>query len=264
MILTSKDYFLFSGGEVHCKYTPMGGGNTIVLLDYSMNGLMALAQQVQMWRRNHYVAYIDLILPYLPYARQDRWIVDDEPFSLKIYCDMINSLKFNSVKVWDCHSDVGMALLDNCWNIPQWEIARKAIPEHYLNNKDVLFVSPDAGAYKKLSKLIPQDERIIIGVKKRDEKGNIIQTGTYSPQSLLNKTCVIVDDICDGGRTFIELANVLKSQGAKEVLLYVTHGIFSKGLEPLQEYIDHVYTTNSFKAGCVYNDPSFVTVREMI
>ncbi len=60
------------------------------------------------------------------------------------------------------------------------------------------------------------------------------------------KYCVIVDDICDGGRTFIELAKTLKEGGAQRVVLYVTHGIFSKGIYPLEKYIDEVYTTNSF------------------
>jgi len=46
---------------------------------------------------------------------------------------------------------------------------------------------------------------------------------------------MIVDDICDGGATFILLAKELYAAGAKEVNLFVTHGIFSKGLIPLYE-----------------------------
>jgi len=62
------------------------------------------------------------------------------------------------------------------------------------------------------------------------------------------KNLVIVDDICDGGRTFIELARVLKEKGANKVALYVTHGIFSQGLDVLKEHIDHVYCVHAFNA----------------
>lgn len=63
---------------------------------------------------------------------------------------------------------------------------------------------------------------------------------------LTDKTVMILDDICDGGRTFIEAVKHLREAGAKRVELYVTHGIFSKGVENLLDNgIDHIYTTNS-------------------
>ena len=67
---------------------------------------------------------------------------------------------------------------------------------------------------------------------------------------------VIVDDICDGGRTFTEIAKAIRDQlpNAK-IYLIVTHGIFSAGEEPLKEYFEHVYTTNSVKEG----ESDFVT-----
>jgi ribose-phosphate pyrophosphokinase len=61
--------------------------------------------------------------------------------------------------------------------------------------------------------------------------------------------CLIVDDICDGGATFVALARKLREAGAIEVSLFVTHGIFSKGKD--LEGIDNIYTTGSF-TGKVY------------
>lgn len=61
----------------------------------------------------------ELVLPYLPYARQDRVMVDGESFSLKVFCNMINSMGFDSVEIHDCHSDVGVSLLNNVVNVPQ-------------------------------------------------------------------------------------------------------------------------------------------------
>ena len=63
---------------------------------------------------------------------------------------------------------------------------------------------------------------------------------------LKGATCVIVDDICDGGGTFLGLATELKAKNAGELILIVTHGIFSKGLESLTSVFDKIYSTNSF------------------
>lgn len=53
--------------------------------------------------------------------------------------------------------------------------------------------------------------------------------------------------LCDGGRTFTELARALKDRGAGRIGLFVTHGIFSRGLDPLfAEGIDDIFTTDSF------------------
>lgn len=234
-------YFLFSGGEVHCKVT--GNPREIRMTDYTMNGFMALAQQVEVLRRLG-KDRISVIYPYLPYARQDRVIERDEPFSLRVFCDLLNSLCLSSVEIWDAHSDVAPALIKNCHVKPQWEIARDVMPSEYFTER--LFVSPDAGAYKKLSKLVTDDQRIAIGVKNRDAQGKISHTAVFSPVPIDGQDCVIVDDICDGGRTFIELAKVLRERGAKSVMLYITHGIFSQGLDVLKPHIDRIYTTNSF------------------
>ena len=58
---------------------------------------------------------------------------------------------------------------------------------------------------------------------------------------------LIVDDLCDAGGTFIGSAQVLRDAGARSVSLYVTHGVFSKGVENLlNNGIDAIYTTTSF------------------
>jgi ribose-phosphate pyrophosphokinase len=62
-----------------------------------------------------------------------------------------------------------------------------------------------------------------------------------------DKDCLIVDDLCDGGYTFITLADKLRKNGARRVYLYVSHGLFSKGFPPLFAKIDHIYCTNSVK-----------------
>ena len=60
----------------------------------------------------------------------------------------------------------------------------------------------------------------------------------------MSKTGIIVDDICDGGRTFIELGKIIRKDYDR-LILCVTHGIFSKGVEPLDVF-DEIYSTNSW------------------
>lgn len=178
----------------------------------------------------------ELVLPYLPYARQDRVMVDGESFSLKVFCNMINSMGFDSVEVHDCHSDVGIALLNNVVNVPQSIQSNMNIVPHKYD----ALVSPDGGALKKVYNVAKESGifEVIQASKHRD-----VSTGELSNPQVLGdvdgKTLLIVDDLCEGGFTFVQLAKVLKEKGAKRVDLYVTHGVFSKGKE--LEYIDNVY-----------------------
>jgi ribose-phosphate pyrophosphokinase len=110
-------------------------------------------------------------------------------------------------------------------------------------------ISPDAGASKKTVKIAEYfngEPEVIQAQKLRNLKtGEIVKTEILG--DVKGKKVLIADDICDGGRTFIELAKVLKNQGAIEVSLFITHGIFSKGLEVFEGLIDTIYTTDSFR-----------------
>lgn len=246
---------MFSGGEVHVKIgqqfkgIPIRG-NAFILkcTDYTMNGFMQIALANEVFRRLG-ASHLTLFYPYFPYARQDRVMTEGEPFSLRVFCEMVNNLNLDKVIIHDPHSDVTPALIRNCTVIPQDSLARIVLPGELLDGgNDVFFCAPDAGAFKKLSKLIADDSRIVIGTKHRDPStGKITGTRVLTDYNLLDKTVVIVDDICDGGRTFIELAKELKSTHAvSKVILYVTHGIFSQGFPPVFEHIDEIYTTDSF------------------
>jgi ribose-phosphate pyrophosphokinase len=100
-------------------------------------------------------------------------------------------------------------------------------------------VSPDAGSNKKifdLAKSIGYDGEIIRCDKLRDiSTGKIIETIVYH-DDLCGKDAIIVDDILDGGKTFIEIAKVLKQKNVGKIYLIVTHGIFSNGYAELGEY----------------------------
>lgn len=193
---------------------------------------------------------LELKMPYFPYARQDRVCLEGEALSIKVMANLINSLDFQKVTVWDVHSTVSLALLENVHHIPQHALIEAYVPlKQLLSRGEVTLLSPDAGAMKKtqqLSQYFGGFCSIIQAEKCRDLKtGQIIHTQIMG--EITNKHILIADDICDGGRTFIEIAKILREKSCLSISLLVTHGIFSKGFKVFDGLIDHIYTTTSFK-----------------
>lgn len=181
----------------------------------------------------------ELILPYLPFSRMDRQ-EKGFSFSLDWFCSEINKMEFLTVNIVDPHSDVSHALLKNCYITYQHEI----FEPYFKNKSDFFLVCPDSGALKKIEKLasLVNPMNIVFCTKQRDfNTGDIVKTTIYY-DSLDGKDCYIVDDICDGGKTFIEIAKILKERGAGKIILMVSHGFFTKGLSVFDGLIDEIYT----------------------
>jgi len=196
---------------------------------------------------------INLVLSYVPYARQDRVCVPGESFSLKAFAGIINGLGFQKVTVFDPHSDVTGAVFDRVHIIPQTDIIGKfdVFNARLHASPRPIFVSPDAGANKRTSELagLYGHDSFIRADKLRDlATGKIKEIVVVNPwEEIEGRDCIVVDDLCDAGGTFIGLAAALKAKGARQVELYVTHGLFTKGTAPLYKGgIDAIWTTNSF------------------
>ena len=237
--------FLFSGGEVHIK---LQGSADDVLISTRLNDsndVMKLLLAVDALRRSG-TKHISVFIPYLPYARQDRVMVSGEPLSIKVMCNLINSCAFDKVYVYDVHSEVSLALLDNYELISNYSLVKEVLKDR----TDYLLVSPDAGALKKIYKLaeaLTYTSDIVLCNKVRDVSNGRIKQITVDQDDLQGKDCFIIDDICDGGATFVGVAKELKSRNAGKVSLIVSHGIMSHGEAELVDWIDHIYTTDSIK-----------------
>ena len=243
-----KRFSFPSGCEPHIKIIEkpwMGSADEIVITTRikSSEDVMVLLLATDALKRLGFKK-IKLFLPYLPFARQDRVMVDGEPLSVKVFANLINSQEYVSVAIYDVHSEVSLALINNCESV-----SNHAFVSTILDGKnDYYMVSPDAGAYKKIFKLcqyIGYTDTIVLCNKIRDVKTGEILNMTCDTNDLNGKDVYITDDICDGGGTFIGLAETLKKHNAGKINLIVSHGIFSKGIEALHN-IDHIYTTNSF------------------
>jgi len=239
--------FVFSGGEPHIKINPNFDRSQAITITQRLNsfndlGLLCLA--VDALQRMD--AQLDtLIIPYFPAARQDRVMVTGEPLSVKVYAEIINAFNFKKVIVFDAHSEVTPAVVNNCEVIPNHIFIQKVVQEI---GKDVLLISPDGGALKKIYKVSEflGGVEVVECSKSRDVKTGRLTGFKVYADDLNGKDCLIVDDICDGGGTFIGLAQELKNKNAAKLYLAVSHGIFSKGFDDL-ECFERIFTTDSFK-----------------
>ena len=246
--------FKFNAGEVQVsleafEYNVCSNSRaTITARIKNSDDLMELIMVTDAVRRLSPLIQMTLRLPYLPYSRQDRVANPGEALSAKVFADMINALNFKKVFTYDAHSDVGVACLDNCESSSQSYLLDELIGNDVM--QDYTLISPDAGATKKTLAVAKYFEglKVINCDKIRDTMTGEI-TGTYVNWgfSMKDMRLLIVDDICDGGMTFIKIAEAVQKFKPKSIDLFVTHGIFSKGLEVLIDSgIRHVYTTDSF------------------
>jgi ribose-phosphate pyrophosphokinase len=236
----------FSGGEVQTTVTGLDSSSKYILTANirDSDGIICLLQILDTMQ-NLGNAVI-LKLPYIPFARQDRRMVEGDSFSLNVFVNLLReySTIIKKIIVFDPHSDVSTAVLENV--APVFVVSQDELVIEKVNLEDYdVLVSPDAGAYKKVLKVANKTyppKRVVVALKARDVATGAI-THTAITESVEGLKVLICDDICDGGRTFIELAKALKQAGAIHVSLYVTHGIFSRGLQPLVDSgIDKIYT----------------------
>lgn len=251
-LLTSST---FKGGEVNIQLDGDVTKQVLITIranssDDVMKLLMATDAIRTLARKHNTTPDIHVFMPYLPYARQDYETKPGEALSLKVFANLINSQNFASVTIFDCHSDVGPALINNCVNINNHEFVKGVLAD----KTNYVIVSPDSGAFKKIQKLcdaIGYLDTPILCNKVRSNNGTIVKT-VISESDFGGKDVYIVDDICDGGRTFTSLAGELKTRNVGKVYLIVSHGMFSYGIDPLERGgIAGVFTTDSF---CVIRD----------
>jgi ribose-phosphate pyrophosphokinase len=240
-------HFEFGSGENHFQILTTSSNRVEIMFRYSGDqSMMQLLLMTDALRRQG-ATEIDLYIPYFPGARQDRVCNPGEPLSAKVYADLINQQRYRKVFVFDPHSDVVVALLNNAEVIKNHQFIRNVVNEI---GSDLILVSPDAGSNKKIFELSSQlgGLQVVRADKLRDVRnGAIIGTEVFC-EDLTGKTAVIVDDICAGGRTFIELAKKLKTKNCEKIVLVVSHYEGSAQVNKLAESgIDAVYTTNSLR-----------------
>lgn len=204
---------------------------------------------------------IHLFVPYFLGARSDRKFSDGGYNYLKeVICPIINAQNFASVTVMDPHShctEMGLDRFKKVLNSKIVQFALADLAEIGVDLKKLVWLIPDKGACDKAYETIKEigfEGNVVECSKKRDVKtGKIVETNIPHGVVFEGDTCVIVDDICDGGWTFTALAEKAKERGASKIYLVVTHGIFSQGVMELLQHMDGIYCSNSVKEFDVEN-----------
>lgn len=231
---------VFSGGEVDVNvkglFWDKAPWKNISAVIRNSDDLISLFLTVNAIRQIDPDSKIRAHIPYLPYARQDRVCNEGEAFSARSIAQLINSMELDAIYVNVPHSDVMIDLINNCYRIP-FRIDFEGIG-------GCIIMAADEGMSKRLR--MEKCGRILHARKKRDTLTGQIKETTFSGD-VEGKDIVVVDDICDGGQTFIELAKILKEKGANKLHLYVTFGIFRNGEEELLKYYETVRCQFDFR-----------------
>lgn len=237
--------------------------------------LITIIYLVNHIRKEFKDAKIALKMPYIPNARMDRVKNDDEVFTLKWFCNIINSLGFDKVFVLDPHSDVSVALLNNVRVLTPVKYIEMTFLDmrnsaHITDKKDIVIYFPDAGAYKRYKDLTCFSPLFtkVYGQKVRDwNTGKIVGLDivdenhkSLEPGALKGKYVLMIDDIISYGGTMYYSALKLHELGAENIFAYATHvepeslwsednGTFKKVLgynnSDEKAIVEKLYTTDS-------------------
>lgn len=245
----------FPGGEPHIKVPIFKEKLFLFLKLRNWNDVGFAALLIDALNRQDSVIYFYTFIPYFPGARQDRVSDGKSALTLQIIGSMLCPKYKYYIAVFDAHSQHIFEYTNSINYLP----INLNIP---LKDNVVGIISPDKGAVERATlfknKFYPEAELILCGKNRNPTTGQL--SGYVMPPLTKEGHYIIVDDICDGGGTF----NLLTTEFEKNVIannstleLFVSHGIFSKGLEALSPKISHITTTNSW---CEFKNTERLTV----
>ncbi len=238
------DLFKFPGGEIHFKAKfDLKDELFIHTRLNSSDAILTLAIVVDTAHKDGSPRIV-VYLPYMPYAQADRDFSIGESFSLKTITKLLNSLPVSKYMIFDPHSDVSPALLNNCEVLQNDNFILDVMS--YMDQSNLIWLSPDSGAYKKIFKLAERlnfKGQILCCQKDRNITDGSLKV--VVPEIPTGKDVLIIDDIIVGGRTFLDIAKAGRKPGSGKWYLACSHGIFSNGFTELFHHFTNVFTTNS-------------------
>lgn len=230
----------FPDGEKHLKINKLDRKDTVEIICRitSSDDLFLLMQLSDIINRQC-VCVEKITIPYLMTMRCDRLFSFEQPFSLKIVADVINSFNAKKVVIIEPHSNTCLDLIKNS----EARYTSKGLLEYPTT---VCF--PDKGAFTRYASNMLMRPYIVCS-KVRD-----VETGKITSFSI-DKVCdykegneiIVVDDLCDGGGTFVGIAVKLRELKPSKLILAVTHAVQKEGIERVSGFYDKVIITNSYK-----------------
>ena len=219
----------FSDGEIYIEIKENIRGNSIFIVQSvsspANDNLMELLLCIDALKRSS-AKNITAVIPYFGYARQDRKVAPRTSISAKLVSNLITKAGADRVVTVDLHA----GQIQGFFDIPVDNLfATPIFARHIKKNvkgKNLICVAPDVGGVERTRALARKlDIGIAIIDKRRPAPGKSQVMNVIG--NVKNKTCIIIDDIIDSGGTIVNAAEALINRWAKEVLVYITHGVLS-------------------------------------
>ena len=227
--LVNSNIRKFADGEIYIEINENIRGNSIFLIQSvsspANDNLMELLLSIDALKRSS-AKNITAVIPYFGYARQDRKVVPRTSISAKLVSNLIAKAGADRVVTVDLHS----GQIQGFFDIPVDNLFATPIFARHIKKKlkknNIICVAPDVGGTARaraLGKLLNVDLAIVDKRSPAPGKSEVMNV----IGNVKNKTCILVDDIIDSGGTIVNAASELKKRGAKDVHVYVTHGVLS-------------------------------------
>ena len=219
----------FSDGEIYIEINENIRGNSIYIIQSisspANDNLMELLLCIDALKRSS-AKNITAVIPYFGYARQDRKVAPRTSISAKLVSNLITKAGADRVVTVDLHAGQIQGFfdipVDNLFSTPIF--ARHA--KKKIKGKNIICVAPDVGGTERARAL---GKTLNVGLaivdKRRPKPGQSKVMNVIG--NVKGKTCIIVDDIIDSGGTIVNAAKALKDRGAKDVYVYITHGVLT-------------------------------------
>ena len=219
----------FSDGEIYIEVKENIRGNSIFIVQSvsspANDNLMELLLCIDALKRSS-AKNITAVIPYFGYARQDRKVAPRTSISAKLVSNLITKAGADRVVTVDLHA----GQIQGFFDIPVDNLfATPIFARHVkkkIKSKNLICVAPDVGGTERaraLGKIL--NVGLAIVDKRRPKPGQSQVMNIIG--DVKGKTCILVDDIIDSGGTIVNAAKALKDRGAKEVYVYITHGVLS-------------------------------------
>ena len=227
--LVNSNIKRFADGEIYVEINENIRGNSIFVIQSistpANDNLMELLICIDALRRSS-AKNITAVIPYFGYARQDRKVVPRTAISAKLVSNLITNAGAHRIVTVDLHAGQIQGFfdipVDNLFSTP---IFSKHIKK-YISNKNIICVAPDVGGVERARAL---GQKLNVGLaivdKRRSAPGKSQVMNIIG--NVKGKNCLLVDDIIDSGGTIVNAAKALKEKGAKDIYVYVTHGVLS-------------------------------------
>jgi ribose-phosphate pyrophosphokinase len=227
----------FGNGETYCRYDESIRGADLFLVqtgcdpvDQNLMELLLMIQAAKLASAKRITA----VIPWYPYARQDRKAKPREPISARLVADMLQLAGADRVLTMDLHAGQIQGFftipVDHMTSLPLFARHFRDLGVH---GEGVVSVAPDAGRAKhavRFAEMIEAD----FAIMHKTRPAHDVVSVTEVTGRVRDKVAIIGDDITTTGGTLIAGAEALREHGAKDVYVFVTHALLSaEGLQRL-------------------------------